>query len=232
MGILEGYGVSCVWRTLKLDSSGWSCSKRVLHLGVLLARRGVSQGWSVAIVLILGNYRIERAARALPIGTLRPSIVLYDENHPLGEQIGDLQVFDLYRKPDLLLIMGTSLKVHGLKRVVREFAKAVHAKKGLVVFVNLTPPSKEWEDVIDIHIQGETDRWVESVEADWKSYKPADWEIQTTLHGEVVKDARRTTKGKPGPKPKKSECMIRWRLTSRSESGTGAIAHTATIAIT
>ena len=80
-------------------------------------------------------------------------------------------MFDLFRKPDLLLIMGTSLKVHGLKRVVREFAKAVHAKKGgLVVFINLTPPSKEWEDVIDIHIQGETDAWVERVEEEWKQF--------------------------------------------------------------
>ena len=144
---------------------------------------------------------MERAARALPVGTLRPSIVLYDENHPLGEQIGDLQVFDLFRKPDLLLIMGTSLKVHGLKRVVREFAKAVHAKKGgLVVFINLTPPSKEWEDVIDIHIQGETDAWVERVEEEWKHLRPGDWELQTTLEAEVVKDPKRKTAGKPRAK--------------------------------
>jgi NAD-dependent histone deacetylase SIR2 len=133
---------------------------------------------------------VSRSARALPVGTLRPAIVLYDEPHPLGDDIGLLQTYDLTRQPDVLLIMGTSLKVHGLKRLVKEFAKSVHArpsgKKGLVIFVNATPPSKEWEGVIDIHVQGETDRWVEKVEEDWRAARPADWEVQKTLDGEVA----------------------------------------------
>ncbi|WVF71516.1 hypothetical protein IAT40_006323 [Kwoniella sp. CBS 6097] len=164
--------------------------------------------------------RINRAARALPIGTLRPSIVLYDEPHPLGDDIGALTTYDLGRSPDVLLIMGTSLKVHGLKRLVKEFAKSVHTgpsskKKGLVVFVNATPPSKEWEGIIDYHVQGETDKWVEKVEEEWKKVKPADWETQTRLDGEIlpvsgmgestlsgVKGGKpRPIKGKGKPKP-------------------------------
>lgn len=133
-----------------------------------------------------GESRIMRSARATSVGTLRPSIVLYDEQHPLGDDIGDLQTYDIGRNPDLLLIMGTSLKVHGLKRVVKEFAKTVHSRKdGLVVFVNATPPSKEWEGIIDIHVHGQTDVWAEKVEEDWKKVRPADWEIQTRLDGEV-----------------------------------------------
>lgn len=113
--------------------------------------------------------------------------MLYDEEHPLGADIGSLQAYDLGRSPDVLLIMGTSLKVHGLKKVVKQFAKAVHARKdGLVVFVNATPPSKEWEGIIDVHIHGETDVWAEKVEEDWKSVRPQDWEIQTRLDGEIV----------------------------------------------
>ncbi|WVR06964.1 hypothetical protein IAU60_004000 [Kwoniella sp. DSM 27419] len=151
--------------------------------------------------------RINRAARALPVGTLRPAIVLYDEPHPLGDDIGALTTYDLGRQPDLLLIMGTSLKVHGLKRLVKEFAKSVHAgtKRGLVVFVNATPPAKEWDDVIDYHVQGETDRWVERVEEEWRRVKPADWETQTRLDGEIVPVARpRAIKAKgkaAAPKP-------------------------------
>lgn len=152
---------------------------------------------------------MNRSARALPVGSLRPSIVLYDEPHPLGEEIGNLQAYDLGRKPDLLLVMGTSLKVHGLKRVVREFAKAVHAKGGLVVFINLTPPTKEWEDVIDVYIKGETDKWVNKVEEDWKHIKPTDWELQTRLEGDVVKSATKTKpKAKPVSTPKKSESWV------------------------
>jgi len=130
--------------------------------------------------------RVARSARALRIGTLRPAIVLYDEPHPLGDEIGQIQAADVRKGPDLLVIMGTSLKVHGLKKLVKEFAKVTHARKspktpGLVIFVNKTPPGNEWDGVIDYHVEGDTDSWTEKVIADWKKHKPADWEHQTTL---------------------------------------------------
>ncbi|WWC62041.1 uncharacterized protein I303_104629 [Kwoniella dejecticola CBS 10117] len=160
--------------------------------------------------------RISRSARATSVGTLRPSIVLYDEPHPLGDDIGSLTTYDLSRQPDILLIMGTSLKVHGLKRLVKEFAKSVHAqnaessstgrnkKKGIVVFVNATPPPvKEWEGIIDYHVQGETDKWVERVEEEWRKVKPQDWEKQTLLDGELPVTAKpRPIKGKSKSKAK------------------------------
>ena len=104
--------------------------------------------------------------------------------------------------------MGTSLKVHGLKKLVKEFAKTVHQRSvptavnstqssrtrnesslsglvdgnvGKVIFVNKTPPAGEWGGVIDYHIEGTTDEWAERVLADWKKMRPADWEVQTTL---------------------------------------------------
>lgn len=104
--------------------------------------------------------------------------------------------------------MGTSLKVHGLKKLVKEFAKAVHQRSahtaagstqsghtksearlsspvdgnvGKVIFVNKTPPSGEWGGVIDYHIEGTTDEWAERVLLDWKKIRPTDWEVQTTL---------------------------------------------------
>lgn len=115
-----------------------------------------------------------------------------------------METADLSRKPDLLIIMGTSLKVHGLKKLVKEFAKAVHATapstehslfnspkfavsknsmKGKVIFVNKTPPSSEWKGIIDYHVEGETDAWVGRVLEDWKKMRPQDWEVQTTLDG-------------------------------------------------
>ncbi|KAJ7651732.1 DHS-like NAD/FAD-binding domain-containing protein [Mycena polygramma] len=136
--------------------------------------------------------RIARSARSIKVGSLRPAIVLYDEPHPLGDDIATIQTADLARKPDMLIIMGTSLKVHGLKKLVKEFAKTVHslapsspskAKKwsGKVVFVNRTPPGAEWAGIIDYHVAGETDAWVGKVIEDWKKMRPADWEIQQTL---------------------------------------------------
>ena len=140
--------------------------------------------------------RLARSARPLKIGTLRPAVVLYDEAHPLGDDIGAIQASDVSRKPDMLIIMGTSLKVHGLRKLVKEFAKAVHASAppdptsakaqaktwvGKVIFVNKTPPSSEWNGVIDYHIEGETDAWAHRVEEDWRKMRPSDWEIQQTL---------------------------------------------------
>ncbi|CAK5280299.1 unnamed protein product [Mycena citricolor] len=134
--------------------------------------------------------RAARSARTIKVGQLRPAIVLYDEPHPLGDEIGIIQTADLSRKPDMLIIMGTSLKVHGLKKLVKEFAKTVHGSStpengkkwaGKVVFVNRTPPSSEWAGIIDYHVAGDTDTWVERVVEDWKKSRPADWEVQQTL---------------------------------------------------
>ncbi|KAG1762978.1 DHS-like NAD/FAD-binding domain-containing protein [Suillus occidentalis] len=167
--------------------------------------------------------RVARSARALKIGTLRPAIVLYDEPHPLGDDIGTIQTMDIARKPDMLIIMGTSLKVHGLKKLVKDFAKVVHATgtgttpsgtpkvqkswQGKVIFVNKTPPGSEWSDIIDYHVAGETDAWVDKVLEDWKKMRPSDWEIQQTLDHtdesngfKVVKETTTKTKGKAAPK--------------------------------
>lgn len=115
-----------------------------------------------------------------------------------------MQTADLSRKPDLLIIMGTSLKVHGFKKLVKEFARAVHdaapaavntampgktpnakaaAKNyaGKVIFVNKTAPGAEWDGIIDYWVQGESDQWVEKVTEDWKKAIPGDWETQKTL---------------------------------------------------
>ena len=127
------------------------------------------------------------------MGILRPAVVLYDEPHPLGDEIGAISTRDLARKPDLLVIMGTSLQVHGIKQLVKALAGAVHALPprsrpspstsflGKVVFVNRTPPAAEWDGIIDYWVKSETDDWVQKCEADWRSSRPQDWEIQTTL---------------------------------------------------
>ena len=99
--------------------------------------------------------------RGSAIGNLRPNIVLYGEDNPMETEIGSILSRDLTFGADLLLIMGTSLQVHGLKAVVKEFAKAVHSKKtGKVIFINLSEPSKSvWKDTIDYWIEMDCDMW-------------------------------------------------------------------------
>ncbi len=153
---------------------------------VSLARDNLSE---LRLNYFIAEARVASSKRALKIGKLRPAIVLYDEPHPNGDLIGNLQASDMAKRPDLLIIMGTSLKVYGLKRLVKDFAQIVHSstnKNGLgggrVIYVNLTEPSgSEWDDIIDYHIQGSTDVWVCHVENHWRKTRPTDWEIQTTL---------------------------------------------------
>ncbi|KAH8835463.1 hst3 protein [Flagelloscypha sp. PMI_526] len=155
--------------------------------------------------------RVARSARPIKVGTLRPAIVLYDEPHPLGDDIGDMQGADVNRKPDCLVIMGTSLKVHGLKKLVKDFARAVHssssnAKPRKVIFVNQTPPGSEWAGIIDVHIQGDTDVWCDRVIEDWRKARPDDWKVQKTLldMGSPMKVVATKIKD-PKKKPSKKE---------------------------
>ncbi|KAI1765447.1 DHS-like NAD/FAD-binding domain-containing protein [Hypoxylon sp. FL1150] len=116
--------------------------------------------------------RQERGKRALGVGKLRPDIVLYGEEHPQSDLISPIVQHDLSAGPDLLLILGTSLRVHGLKVMVKEFAKAVHNKGGKVLFINLTKPSESaWGDMIDYWIEWDCDAWVD----DLKNRKPHLW---------------------------------------------------------
>ena len=127
------------------------------------------------------------------IGKLRPNVVLYNEAHKDGEGVGEVVQKDLIGSSkgkgrsgaDLLLVVGTSLRVPGTKRMVREFAKAVRARgaptkdesSGLAtpapsprrsptadeepipraVYINLDfpVPTREWEGVFDAWIQGD-----------------------------------------------------------------------------
>ncbi|KAH7913191.1 DHS-like NAD/FAD-binding domain-containing protein [Hygrophoropsis aurantiaca] len=74
--------------------------------------------------------------RARGVGKLRPSVVLYNETHKDGEGVGEIVRRDLVggskgkgrSGADLLLVVGTSLRVPGTKRIVREFAKAVRSR--------------------------------------------------------------------------------------------------------
>ncbi|KAG6915866.1 hypothetical protein DXG01_009573 [Tephrocybe rancida] len=128
--------------------------------------------------------------RARGVGKLRPSVVLYNEAHKDGEGVGEVVKKDLIGSSkgkgrsgaDLLLVVGTSLRVPGTKRMVREFAKAVRSRgtrsshstpspgssprpspgtdeeppmKSIYLNLDFPVPTREWEGVFDAWIQGD-----------------------------------------------------------------------------
>ena len=131
--------------------------------------------------------RRDRGKRGIKVGSLRPNIVLYGEEHPSADILSKITTHDLSLAPDVLLILGTSLQVHGLKILVKEFAKSVHAKsgrKGKVIFVNLTKPSESaWKETIDYWVSMDCDDWVK----DLRHRKPEFWQKQKTLSLHVTK---------------------------------------------
>ncbi|KAG6817351.1 hypothetical protein H0H87_009950 [Tephrocybe sp. NHM501043] len=134
--------------------------------------------------------------RARGVGKLRPSVVLYNEAHKDGEGVGEVVKKDLIGSSkgkgrngaDLLLVVGTSLRVPGTKRMVREFAKAVRSRgtgsshstpspgssprpspgtdeeppmKAIYLNLDFPVPTREWEGVFDAWIQGDAQGFAE-----------------------------------------------------------------------
>ncbi|KAJ7593389.1 DHS-like NAD/FAD-binding domain-containing protein [Mycena floridula] len=131
--------------------------------------------------------------RARGIGKLRPSVVLYNEAHKDGEGVGEAARKDLVGSKgrsgaDLLLVVGTSLRVPGTKRMVREFSKAVHSRgsnpkeketttpgssvssspspqeeepplKAIYLNLDFPVPSREWEGIFDVWLQGDAQKF-------------------------------------------------------------------------
>ncbi|KAI8997491.1 DHS-like NAD/FAD-binding domain-containing protein [Pilobolus umbonatus] len=145
--------------------------------------------------------RTRLGKRQLAMGTLRPAIVLYNEEHPNGETIGQLQVSDLKRKPDLMIVMGTSLKIPALKKFIKQAARIIHSVGGKVVFVNRTSPTKEWEKIFDYEVLGDSDEWVEIM-----SEKMADDKLmnQTALKLRRAAAAAKDNGEKENKSPKKN----------------------------
>ena len=157
--------------------------------------------------------RRDRGKRGTKIGTLRPNIVLYGEEHPAANAISDITTNDLSFAPDVLLILGTSLHVHGLKVLVKEFAKAVHARaggKGKVILVNLNkPPESVWSKVIDYWVSMDCDQWVGGM----RRHRPDLWQVQSELEARVTKKhahaqaPRKTKEGCPNGSEEKENAF-------------------------
>ncbi|KAI4118558.1 MAG: hypothetical protein LQ338_007383 [Usnochroma carphineum] len=181
--------------TLCQKTCGWDEGGRE----AMLQRGKAPECFSCAVS---DQQRRDRGKRGTKIGTLRPNIVLYGEEHPAADALGSITTNDLSLAPDVLLILGTSLHVQGVKTLVKEFARCVHARpkaKGKVIFVNLSKPSEStWQDSIDYWVSMDCDAWIGTL----RQHRPDIWPIQTELRTRVIKkDVSRPTKSSAVPSP-------------------------------
>jgi NAD-dependent SIR2 family protein deacetylase len=159
--------------------------------------------------------REAKGKRGMSIGLLRPNIVLYGEEHPSNHLLAPFVPFDLSSNPEVLIIMGTSLKVFGLQKIVKDFAKQIHSRKdgkGKVIFVNRTKPAESvWEDVIDQYVAMDCDDWVRDLrlrrEDLWLRQGELDLKVTKPTIKRKCKDGE--TSDRPRKKSKKtSQTMI------------------------
>ncbi|KAK4250821.1 DHS-like NAD/FAD-binding domain-containing protein [Corynascus novoguineensis] len=98
--------------------------------------------------------------RSHGIGRLRPRIVLYNEYNPDEEAIGNVSKADLRRVPDAVIVVGTSLKIPGVRRIVKEMCQLTRSRRdGLTAWINIDsePQGAEFKDCWDLVVRGKCD---------------------------------------------------------------------------
>ncbi|RCI15146.1 hypothetical protein L249_6790 [Ophiocordyceps polyrhachis-furcata BCC 54312] len=98
--------------------------------------------------------------RSHGIGRLRPRFVLYNEFNPDEEAIGKVVRADLKARPDAVVVVGTTLKVPGTRRLVKEMCQVARGRKdGFTAWINIDPQPKglEFKDCWDLVVRSRCD---------------------------------------------------------------------------
>ncbi|KAI9683711.1 MAG: hypothetical protein M1820_010912 [Bogoriella megaspora] len=172
--------------------------------------------------------RTDEGQRSRGIGRMRPRMVLYNEFNPDDEAIGSVTQADLRKRPDALIVVGTTLKVPGVKRIVREMAKTVRNRRGGVsIWINNDPePSgKEFENCWDLIVKGRSDdvaklaamkRWDDKSSPD-REVTEEEWMSRPSSQPEVLIDSQEEilVKFNDSYKPKLSPGLLSPALTPK-----------------
>ena len=97
------------------------------------------------------------------VGNLLPNVVLFqDIDDPLSEMKASVIDKDAKSKPDVLLVIGTSLAVDGPRYELKnKLIPAVRRNGGKVIYVNNKPPPRPFsKPVVDHIFEMDCDRWV------------------------------------------------------------------------
>jgi NAD-dependent SIR2 family protein deacetylase len=86
---------------------------------------------------------------------LRPRVWLYlDNNYPDEDAISRVTHADLQKKLDIVIVVGTALKVKGAKELAKDICTAVRQRGGIAVWINLKAPTQDL-DWFDLVIEGD-----------------------------------------------------------------------------
>lgn len=128
--------------------------------------------------------------RSHGIGRLRPRMVLYNEFNPDEEAIGAVSTADLKARPDAVIVVGTSLKVPGIRRLAKEMCSVSRGKRGgFTAWINFDPEPVgiDLKDCWDMVVRGECDEVARLVSL-------PNWDDKDVGEFTVLKDAESETK--------------------------------------
>lgn len=86
-------------------------------------------------------------------------MVLYNEDKPDQDAIGAVTVADLKSSPDAVIVVGTSPKIPGVKRIVLEMCKVKRGRKGgFTAWINTAiPPPSGLNEHFELVVKGDSD---------------------------------------------------------------------------
>lgn len=94
------------------------------------------------------------------VGRLRPRMVLYNEHNPDEDAIGAVSAADLKTRPDAVIVVGTSLKVPGVRRLAKELCSVTRGRRGgFTAWINYDsePTGADFKDCWDLVVRGPCD---------------------------------------------------------------------------
>lgn len=107
------------------------------------------------------NVRTSHAGkRSHGIGRLRPRMVLYNEYNPDEEAIANVFRADLRARPDAVIVVGTSMKIPGVRNMVKDICKKTRDRRdGITAWINLDsePSGTDLKNCWDLVVRGRCD---------------------------------------------------------------------------
>jgi NAD+-dependent protein deacetylase SIR2 len=104
------------------------------------------------------NEKRREGQRQLPVGMFHTTIIHYHQIHPDSALIS--RMMDADGSCDLLIVMGTSLRIHGVKKLARHFCR-LNGVFGRRIYVNLEAPTREFAELFDFMWKDKCDEFCE-----------------------------------------------------------------------
>jgi NAD+-dependent protein deacetylase SIR2 len=132
--------------------------------------------------------------RSHGVGKLRPRMVLYNEQNPDDEAIGAVTTADFRTRPDAVIVVGTSMKIPTVRRIVHEMCSIVRDRReGTTIWINRDPiPSgKDLENCWDLIVKADCDEVARMAAfREWDDYTPEITETYTDSDVEKLKSSQ------------------------------------------